>query len=174
MAELQDDGLVRHIGVSNFDRALLERCLAIRHVDAVQNEFSLLHRQDREELLPFLGEIGVGYLAYSPLGLGMLTGAITGDLKLSDWRGGGMGETPELFRPGNLERTLELVDRLRAIAARTGEALAPMALRWVIEQSGVTAAIAGSRNPDHVRSNARAGELHLDEPTLKEIGRVFA
>src|SRR6266545_1965797 len=74
MAELQDDGLAAHIGVSNFDRPLVERCLGIRHVESVQNEFSLLYQDDRRRLLPWLDEHGVGYLAYGPLAFGLLTG----------------------------------------------------------------------------------------------------
>jgi aryl-alcohol dehydrogenase-like predicted oxidoreductase len=178
MAELQDEGLARHIGVSNFDRALVERCLSVRHVDSVQNELSLFRQDDRKRLLPWLEEQGVGYLAYGPLAFGLLTGAIREDTTFpdDDWRSGsmGMGNYGRLFsprvRPGNLAK----VDRLRPIAERLGTSLATLALRWVIQQPGVTAAIAGSRNPDHVRANAEAGDLRLDEATLREIDAIFA
>jgi aryl-alcohol dehydrogenase-like predicted oxidoreductase len=177
MAELQDEGLVRHIGLSNVGWSDVERCLAIRHVDSVQNELSLLRLEDRRRLLPRLAEAGVGYLAYSPLGLGMLTGAVTADTEFDpeDFRGGGRGdaEVPEQFRPENLERTLGRVRALRAIAERLGCSLPSLALRWVVQQPGVTAAIAGSRDPDHVRDNARAGDLRLDADTLKEIDAIF-
>jgi aryl-alcohol dehydrogenase-like predicted oxidoreductase len=177
MAELQDQGLTRHIGLSNVAWSDVERCLPIRHVDSVQNEFSLLRREDRRRLLPRLAEAGVGHLAYSPLGLGVLTGAVSADTEFhpQDFRGGGRGraEVPEQFRPGNLERTLARVDALRRIAERVGCSLPCLALRWVVEQPGVTAAIAGSRNPEHVRDNARAGDLRLDEATLREIDAIF-
>src|SRR5437879_5592971 len=78
------EGLTRHIGVSNFDRPLIERCLPIRHVDSVQNECSLLHRDDVAGLLPWLAEQGIGYLAYGPLGFGLLTGAIGPDTPLDE------------------------------------------------------------------------------------------
>jgi aryl-alcohol dehydrogenase-like predicted oxidoreductase len=178
MAELQEQGLARHIGVSNFDRPLVERCLAVRHVDSVQNEFSLFRPDDRKRLLPWLGEHGIGYLAYGPLAFGLLTGAIREDTTFpkDDWRSGSMGMSSydRLFAPRVRAANLEKVDRLRAIAERLGTHVAPLALRCVLQQQGVTAAIAGSRNPEHVRSNASAGDLRMDEQTLQEIEAIFA
>jgi aryl-alcohol dehydrogenase-like predicted oxidoreductase len=175
MDGLVTQGLTRSIGVSNFDRTLVERCLSIRHVDSVQNKLSLLHPEDRTDLLPWLQESGVGYLAYSPLGLGLLTGAISADTTFhtEDFRGGGRGARPADFREANLRRTLARVDRVRPIADRVGTSVANLALRWVIQQSGVTAAIAGSRNADHVRADAEAGDIRLDEATIAEIDRIF-
>jgi aryl-alcohol dehydrogenase-like predicted oxidoreductase len=175
MDGLVTEGLTRSIGASNFDRTLVERCLGVRHVDSVQNKLSLLHPEDRTDLLPWLQESGVGYLAYSPLGLGLLTGAIGVDTTFhtEDFRGGGRGARPADFREANLRRTLARVDQLRPIADRVGTSVANLSLRWVIEQSGVTAAIAGSRNLDHVRANADAGALRLDEATLGEVDGIF-
>jgi aryl-alcohol dehydrogenase-like predicted oxidoreductase len=172
MAEVAAEGLARHVGVSNFDRSLLERCLGIRHVDSVQNEFSLLRQEDRRELLPALEEWEVGYLAYSPLGLGLLTGALTKDSTFDDFRGEAHG--PRQFRPGAFERNLEKVERLRPIANRLDVSVASLALRWVVEQPGVTAAIAGSRNPEHTRANALAGDLSLDQAAIEEMEGIFA
>jgi aryl-alcohol dehydrogenase-like predicted oxidoreductase len=175
MAGLQDEGLTLHIGLSNVTRSMAERCIDIRHVDSVQNRFSLIDQQDRDDLLPSLPEWGVGYLAYSPLGLGILTGAITKETQFhpEDFRGGARGSVPESFKPRNLASNLSKVDKLRPIAKRLGTTLAPLALRWVVEQTGVTAAIAGSRKADHVRSNATAGDLQLDHQTLDEIDSIF-
>lgn len=175
MAEIQDEGLARHIGVSNVDWPLLERCLAIRQVDSVQNQLSLIHQDDRNDFLAKVAAAGVGYLAYSPLGLGILTGGITEETEFhpQDFRGGPGGGRPRQFRPGTIERILGQVERLRPIAERLGTTVATLALRWVIEQRGVTGAIAGSRNPGHVRSNAAGGDLQLDEATLREIDSIF-
>lgn len=175
MAALQDEGLARHLGLSNVDRRLVERCEAIRHVDSVQNEFSLLQRGDRNELLPWLVEQRTGYLAYSPLGLGMLSGAISADHRFDqrDFRSGAQGSPPRYFRRDALERNTRKVERLREVASRAGATVASLALRWVLEQPGVTGAIAGSRNPDHVRENASAGDLRLDPATLGEIDAIF-
>lgn len=173
MAELQDEGLVRWVGVSNFDRELIEQCEAIRHVDSVQNEFSLLRRRDATSLLPWLAHRGIGYLAYGPLAFGLLTGALTLDTRFeeSDWRSGTEDDADanELFGPENFPRNLERVERLRPIAERLGTSIATLALRCVVDQTGVTAAIAGTRNPRHVVENARAGALQLNPTTLREI-----
>jgi aryl-alcohol dehydrogenase-like predicted oxidoreductase len=175
MAEIQDAGLTRHIGVSNVGWALVQRCLAIRHVDSVQNQLSLVNQDDRGAFLAKLQDAGVGYLAYSPLGLGILTGAMSRDTEFhpQDFRGGPGTNRPRQFRPETMERILDQVDRLRPIAARMGTSVATLALRWVIEQQGVTGAIAGSRKPDHVRANAQAGDLKLDDATLQEIEEIF-
>ena len=174
MAEAQDQGLTRHIGVSNFDRTLIERCMAVRHVDSVQNQFSLLHRGDRAELLPWLEQQGIGYLAYGPLAFGLLSGAITKETTFADedWRSGRTVQFDyyqKLFAPGAFERNLERVECLRPIAERLGIELSVLALRAVIDSPGMTAAIAGSRKADHCRTNARAGKLHLSADVLKEI-----
>ena len=175
MGQIQDEGLTHHIGLSNVNRAMVERCLDIRHVDSIQNEFSLLHQEDRDDLLSSLAEWGVGYLAYSPLALGILTGTITKDTQFhpEDFRGGGRGSVPDHFKPKKLASNVAKVEKLRPIAERLGTTLAPLALRWVVEQTGVTAAIAGSRKAEHVRNNSTAGELRLDRQTLDEIDRIF-
>ena len=174
MAALLDDGLVRSIGVSNFDRPLIERCEAIRHVDSLQQEFSMLRLEDRD-LIGWCGEHGTGVLSYAPLAYGLLTGTITSETRFDegDFRGG-EEEGGSLFAGGNRERSLAVVDGLRPIAERLGSTLAQLALAWNVAQPGVTAAIAGSRNPDHVRSNAAAGDIELDEATLSELEAVLS
>jgi aryl-alcohol dehydrogenase-like predicted oxidoreductase len=176
MGELQDEGLALHIGLSNVGVEDLRRCEALRHVETVQNELSLIVQDDRQEVLSEVRDVGAGYLAYSPLGLGLLTGAITADTRYhpQDFRGGTRGEIPEPFQPENLPGNLERVQKLRSVAERLGTSLGVVALRWVVQQQGVTAAIAGSRNPDHVRSNADAGSVVLDDATLAEVDEIFA
>lgn len=178
MAGLQDAGFVRHIGVSNFDRELVERCLAIRHVDSVQNQFSLLHRDDEVDLLPWLEGHGIGYLAYGPLAYGLLTGTITKETKFdaNDWRSGrwNLGYYRDLFAPGKLEANLEVVARLGDVAERLGVTLPTLALRAALAVPGITAVIAGSRNPRHARKNAEAGDGVLDDPqVLTELRRIL-
>jgi aryl-alcohol dehydrogenase-like predicted oxidoreductase len=172
MTELVDDGLVRHIGVSNFDRELIERCEAIRHVDSLQPHFSMLYLRHRD-LIRWCGERGTGVVCYGPLAYGLLTGAIGPQTEFDrrDWRGGGGGISyyRDLFAPGKLERSLAVVEALRPIADRLDITTAQLALAWVVHQPGGTAAIAGSRNPAHVRQNAEAGGVELDDATLREI-----
>jgi aryl-alcohol dehydrogenase-like predicted oxidoreductase len=178
MAELQDAGKVRWIGVSNFDRASIERCEGVRHVDSLQPEFSML-RRDQIDLVAWCGGHGIGVVSYGPLAFGLLTGAITAATTFpeGDWRGqGGEPDDPDevdLFDPDILPRALDLVDRLRPIAQGLDTTLPQLALAWNVHQPGVTSAIAGSRNPEHVRANAAAGELALDAGTLSEIDALL-
>jgi aryl-alcohol dehydrogenase-like predicted oxidoreductase len=171
MAALQDEGKVGSIGVSNFDREQIERCLAIRHVDSLQPEFSMLNRENAE-LIRWCREQGVGVVSYGPLAFGLLTGAVTAETRFppGDWRGQKQSEGPF----ADLARSLEVVDRLRPVAERLGCSLSQLALAWNVHQPGVTAAIAGSRNPAHVRTNAAAGDIVLDETTRAELDAILA
>lgn len=172
MAELKAEGLVRFIGVSNFDQDLIEACEPIEHVDSLQPHFSLLHRNGREDLFPFCKSNGTGIICYGPLAYGLLTGAITRETKFADddWRSGsGVGYYRELFAPGVIERNLEIVDALRPIADRLGVTVAQLALAWIVHQEGVTGAIAGSRSAEHVVQNAGAGDVVLETKDLEEI-----
>ena len=169
MAALVDAGKARAIGVSNFDQALIERCLPIRHVDSLQQEFSMLALDDRE-LIRWCGDTGVGVVSYSPLGVGFLTGRFTrADAeKIDDWRshnGWTSGET--------LDDVFRVVDGLRPIAERLGITMGQLALAWNVAQPGVTAAIAGSRSGAHMRDNAAAADVKLDAETLEEIEELL-
>ncbi len=167
MAELATAGKVRFVGVSNFDRGLIERCEAICHVDSLQQEFSMLALDDRA-LIAWCAEIGTGVVSYSPLAVGMLTGAYTGEVTFppGDWRAS-VEEGP--FAAANIDRSLRVVDRMRPIAERLGVTCAQLALAWNIHQPGVTSAIAGSRSAAHMRANAAAADVVLDAATLDEL-----
>ncbi|MGH9267514.1 MAG: aldo/keto reductase, partial [Acidimicrobiales bacterium] len=178
MAGLVDDGLVRWTGLSNVGTEAVARCAAIRHVDSVQPHFSLLHRNEQAELIAACAAAGTGVIAYGPLAYGLLTGVfdegtVFGD---DDWRSGrhGIGAYHELFAPEPYARNLAVVDRLRPIAAGAGVTLGQLALAWVVHQPGVTAAIAGSRSPAHVRENSAAGGVPLDAATLEAIEAAVA
>jgi aryl-alcohol dehydrogenase-like predicted oxidoreductase len=167
MADLVSQGLVRRIGVSNFDRPLLERCLPIHPVASVQNELSLLRRDDVDELLSWLAAQGIGYLAYSPLGSGLLTGRFGREhvFEAGDWRAGE-------FSAGVLAEAAAVVDAVRPVAESTGVPVPALALAWVISRPGVTAAIAGSLNPANVAANARASEVEVDRAVLDELDQA--
>ena len=179
MAELVDEGIVRYIGVSNFDRELIERCEKIRHVDSLQPHFSMLHQAGRYRFFPFCKENGTGIIAYGPLAGSMLTGAITMETEFddSDWRSGktpgNAGYFDEFFAPGIKEKNLERVEQLKKIAERLDVSMAQLALAWVFHQEGVTGAIAGSRSPKHVRDNAGAGTITLSADDLAEVDRIL-
>jgi aryl-alcohol dehydrogenase-like predicted oxidoreductase len=173
MAGLVEEGLVRNVGVSNFDEGLIERCEAIRHVDSLQPHFSMLHLRNGD-LIRWCGDRGIGVVTYGSLAYGLLTGAISMETEFDDqdWRSGRRGEGDyyrRLFAEGKKERSLAVVDALRPIAERLGISVGQLALAWIFYQPGVTSAIAGSRNPRHVRANAEAGRVELDRDTLREI-----
>ena len=171
MAEIADAGLARYIGLSNVDRDQVERCLRIRRVDSVQNELSLLYRDDEDDLLPWLQSQGIGYLAYGPLAFGLLTGALDADHAFppGDWRGQARIEGEGLFGDEAFAAAVAAAARLRELGARVGLAPSLLALRWALARPGVTGVIAGSRNPAHVAENARAGSVAVDADTLAEI-----
>lgn len=179
MAALKEEGLVHHIGVSNFDRELIERCEKIAHVDSLQPHFSLLHTKGRDDLFPFCKENGTGIICYGPMAYGLLTGAVTAETEFGDddWRSGKnkmQGYYDQFYAPGVFEKNLEIVEQLRPIADRLSIGLAQLALAWVFHQTGVTGAIAGSRQPHHVEENAGAGSIVLEAKDLDEIDSIIA
>jgi aryl-alcohol dehydrogenase-like predicted oxidoreductase len=176
MGALVEEGLARFVGVSNFDRDLVERCLSVGPVDTVQNQFSLLHRGDRDELLGWLADRRIAYLGYAPLAFGLLSAAITDATAFEgwDWRSGREARFErnyyeEHFAPDKIVANLELVGELSKLAGELGLPAGVVALRWALEQPGVTALVTGSLNIEHIRANALAGDARLDEATLARI-----
>ncbi len=172
MAELVDAGKVRHIGVSNFDVALLERCERIRHVDSLQPPLSLIDRTALAELLPWCLAHSTGVLCYSPMQSGLLSGSFSRErarrLPCDDWR-----RRDREFQAPRLEANLAVAELLRPVAARRGATVAAVAVAWVLAQPGVTAAIAGSRRPAQVDGWLGAGDLVLDPADLEELERAW-
>ncbi len=178
MAGLVDDGLVRWIGVSNFSAELIERCERIRHVDSLQPQFSMLHRDGADDLFLRCQKEGTGIVAYGPLAFGLLSGAFDEHTVFSDddWRSGkhGMRSYEEFFAPDPYRRHLAVVDALRPVAEGLGVTLSQLALAWATHQDGVTGAIAGSRSPAHVRDNAGAGAVELSAADLDAVDAILA
>lgn len=178
MAELADEGLVRWIGVSNFDRGSIERCEKIRHVDSLQPQFSMLWREGLDDLFPYCEANGTGIIAYGPLAYGMLSGRIAEDTEFgdNDWRSGKHGMHKyynHLFAPDVRPKRVAQVRALQPIADRLGVTLPQLALAWVVHQSPVTGAIAGSRSAEHVRENAAAGDVEIGDKDLEEISSIL-
>jgi aryl-alcohol dehydrogenase-like predicted oxidoreductase len=168
-AELKEEGLVRHIGVSNFSVAQLERAEAIAPVETLQPPYSLLDRDVEDEVLPWCREHGLGVIVYSPMASGMLTGRMTREriesLPDDDWR-----SQSDTFREPQLSRNLELVERLKAVGERHGVEPGAVAVAWTLQNTAVTGAIAGFRRPDQVEPIVAAADLELDERDLAELG----
>ena len=168
VAELKAEGLARHIGVSNFSVAQLERAEAIAPVETLQPPYSLLDREVEPEILPYCEEHGIGVIVYSPMASGLLTGRMSRErierLPDDDWR-----KSSERFREPQLSRTLELVERLRRVAARHGVEPGAVAVAWTLRNPAVHGAITGFRRPDQVDPIVAAAELELTDEDLAEL-----
>lgn len=130
---------------------------------------------EHRDLIRWCGERGVGVLAYGPLAYGLLTGAISMETTFAkgDFRGGGEAYDA-IFEPEMRRRSLDVMDAMRSLAERVDCTVSQLALAWTFHQEGVTAAIAGSRDPAHVRDNAAAGDITLDDATLGELESLLA
>jgi aryl-alcohol dehydrogenase-like predicted oxidoreductase len=168
LAELKDEGLVRHIGVSNFDVGQLRRAQAIAPVDTLQPPYSLVDRAVGQEILPFAEREDIGVIVYSPMGSGLLTGAMTREriasLPDDDWR-----KDDAQFSEPALSRHLATVDRLKAVAARHGTTPGAVAIAWALHNPAVDGAIVGFRRPAQVDPLVSAANLELTAEDLAEI-----
>jgi aryl-alcohol dehydrogenase-like predicted oxidoreductase len=168
LAELKDDGLVRHIGVSNFDVDQLREIQQIAPVETLQPQYSLIERDAERELLPFAERDGIGVIAYSPMGSGMLTGAMTRErvakLPEDDWR-----RHHAWFNEPQLSRNLDLVERLKKVADRYDTTPGAVAVAWTLHDPVVDGAIVGFRRPDQVDPILAAASLELTGEDLADI-----
>jgi aryl-alcohol dehydrogenase-like predicted oxidoreductase len=164
--DLKKAGKIRYAGVSNYDVPLLERASSVIHLDSLQPQFSLFHREAEEDLLPFCHQHGMGVVAYSPLASGLLGGKYTEKQTFAegDWR----GSHPDFTGEG-LRRNLQKVERLRSIADRAGKTVPQLAIAWVLAHAEVTSAIVGVRRPDHLTTALPAADWELDADTRSEI-----
>jgi aryl-alcohol dehydrogenase-like predicted oxidoreductase len=173
MLRLRDEGLVRAVGVSNFDLGLLERCEALDHVDTLQPPFNLISREAAEELLPWAEEHGTGVICYSPMKNGILTdsfgSARVAAMAEEDWR-----RSAPNFREPALSRNLSLRDALRPIAERHRATVASVAVAWTLTWPGVSGAIVGARAPEQVDGWIGAADLELSAADLDEIAAAVA
>jgi len=172
MARLAKEGKVRYIGVSNFNIEQIERVQKIAPVASLQPPYSMLRREVEEKLLGYCADNNIGVVVYSPMQRGLLTGKFSQerltDLPLDDHR----RRMPEFQEP-QFSATLQLVDRLRPIAKRSGRTLAQLAISWVLRRSEVTAAIVGARKPEQVAETAGAGDWELTAEDLEQIEQLL-
>ncbi len=173
LAALKREGKVRHVGVSNFNVAQMQRAQAIAPIASLQPRYSLLHREIEAEILPFCVRENIGVIAYSPMASGLLTGAMTREriagLPADDWR----KRHPDFQEP-QLSRNLKLVSLLRTIGQRRGYTPAEVAVAWVLHNPASTGAIVGARRPGQVRGVVGAAEYHLSPWEVAEIEAFVA
>jgi aryl-alcohol dehydrogenase-like predicted oxidoreductase len=168
MHELQKEGKVRWIGVSNFDRAQLERAAKIAPITSDQPPYSIIRRAIEAEVLPHCEKKGIGVISYAPMASGLLTGAMTREraatLPADDFR----SRNPE-FKEPRLSKNIELVERLRKVGARHGRGPGEVAIAWVLRHPAVTGVIVGARNAQQAEGVMRAGEIKLSKDEIAEI-----
>jgi aryl-alcohol dehydrogenase-like predicted oxidoreductase len=168
LVELKEQGLVRHIGVSNFDVEQLQRIAAIAPVETLQPQYSLIERDIERDLLPFAEREGIGVIAYSPMGSGLLSGGMTREriesLPAEDWR-----KRDERFNEPQLTRNLDLVTRLQEVGRRHDTSPGAVAVAWTLRNPAVDGAIVGFRRPDQVDPIMAAANLELSNEDISEI-----
>ena len=165
---LKEQGKIRAIGVSNFSGVQLEEATDYGRIDSLQPPYSLFWRQVEEDGIPYCLANDITILAYSSMAQGLLTGKFGPDHTFPK---GDHRSKNKLFKLENYERVQLALERLRPIAARNGISMGQLALAWLIAQPG-TSAIAGARNAEQVRQNAKAGEIILTPTDLEEIDRI--
>jgi aryl-alcohol dehydrogenase-like predicted oxidoreductase len=169
MADLVKEGKVRWIGLSEPSAKTIRKGHAVHPLAAVQSEFSLWTRHVEEEILPTLRELGIGFVAYSPLGRGFLTGALDKNgLDPSDFR----HLLPRLQRE-NYDHNLALVEGLKELAAQKSVTPAQLALAWVLHKGDDIVPIPGTRRPRYLKENIDAAGLHLDESEIASLESIF-
>jgi aryl-alcohol dehydrogenase-like predicted oxidoreductase len=168
MKELRDEGLVRHIGVSNFSVEQMRRVSSIAPVETLQPPYSLIAREVESEILPYAESEGVGVIVYSPMGSGLLTGKMTREriegLPADDWR-----RDDVRFREPQLSRHLKAAEAVSRVADRLGVSDGAVAIAWALRNPAVDGAIVGLRRPDQVDELMAAAALQLDDEDAGEL-----
>jgi aryl-alcohol dehydrogenase-like predicted oxidoreductase len=169
VSELVAEGKVRHFGLSEASPATIRRAHAVHPVAALQSEYSLWTRDPEDEILPLLRELGIGFVPYSPLGHGLLTGQIgsVDDFADNDWR-----KTNPRFTGDNFVRNLAIVDEVRAIGQEVGATPAQTALAWLLTRGDDIAPIPGTRRVARVEENTAADSVDLTTEQLDRLNNL--
>ena len=169
LAKLVAEGKVRYIGLSEAGPDTIRRAHHVHPVAALQTEYSLWTRDPEANLLPLLRELSIGFVPYSPLGHGFLTGKITSPEQLSDddWR-----KTNPRFTGENFRRNLRIVDEVKAVAAETSATPAQVALAWLLAQGDDIAPIPGTKHVARVEENTAADHIQLSGEQLKRLNNL--
>ena len=171
MAELVKAGKVRHLGLSEASGSTVRRAAKVHRIAALQSEYSLWSRDVEDDALPACKELEIGFVAYSPLGRGFLTGAIrsTNDLDANDWR----RENPR-FQADSMRTNLALVDAVNEIAKAKGCTPAQLALAWLLHRGPHIVPIPGTRSIARLEENAAATTIALTNAEVRKVGEVLA
>jgi aryl-alcohol dehydrogenase-like predicted oxidoreductase len=166
MAELVEAGKVRYLGLSEASPETIKRAHAVHPISALQTEYSLWTRDPEEAILPTLRELGIGFVAYSPLGRGFLSGRFRSedDIPEGDFR-----RNHPRFQGENFQRNLELVERVEEIAEEKGVSASQLALAWVLRQGEDIVPIPGTKRRSYLEENAGASDVELTDEDLRRL-----
>jgi aryl-alcohol dehydrogenase-like predicted oxidoreductase len=170
MAQLVQEGKIRHIGLSEASAQTLRRAVKVHPITALQTEYSLWSREPEDEILAACRELGVGFVAYSPLGRGFLTGQFTRfeDFPEDDYR-----RFSPRFQGENFQKNLDLVRRVEEIAEEKGSKPAQLALAWVLAQDRNIVPIPGTKRRKYLEENVAAFEVQLSAEDLRRMDEIF-
>ena len=166
MRELVEAGKVRYLGISEAAPETIRRAHEIHPITALQTEYSLWSRDVEDEILPTVRELGIGFVAYSPLGRGFLTGQIQ---RFEDLPEGDFRRSSPRFQGENFQKNLELVGRVKEIANEKGVAASQLALAWLLHQGEDIVPIPGTKRREYLEENAAAAGITLTDEELKRI-----
>lgn len=173
LVELQQEGKLRYIGVSNFSAAQMERARKIAPITSLQPPYSIVQPDVEESALPYAAEHGIGVIAYAPMRSGLLTGAMTreriANMPPDDWR-----PRSPFFQEPMLTRNLALVELLREIGSRHGRTPGEVAIAWTLRHPAVTTTIVGLRSPEQLDGVIGAVEFRLSDEEVGEISKFMA
>jgi aryl-alcohol dehydrogenase-like predicted oxidoreductase len=170
MVELKKAGKIRFLGLSEASEATIRRAHTVHPITALQTEYSLWSREPEDRLLDVCRELGIGFVAYSPLGRGFLTGRFEtpDDLAPNDWR-----RNNPRFQSDNFQKNLDIVERVKHVAARKRCTPAQLALAWVLAQGDDVVPIPGTKRRTRLEENAAAADIHLSAEELREIDALL-
>ena len=169
LAELVDEGKVRHVGLSEAWVGTIRRAQAVHPISALQSEYSLFTRDQEDEVLPLLRELGIGFVAYSPLGRGMLTGKVRSldELDDTDFR-----KSNPRFMGENFQRNQRLVDEVEAIATEAGATPGQVALAWLLTKGSDIVPIPGTKRASRVEENVGADDVELSPEQIDRLDKL--
>src|SRR5215469_3238567 len=171
MSDLRRQGKIRHLGICEAGAATIRRAHATHPISAVQIEYSLWTRDVEAEILPLCEELGIGFVAYSPLGRGFLTGTLGNVAAL---RAGDARRNMPRFQGDNLRRNLELLEKLKDLAAAENCTPAQLALAWVLSRAPYIVPIPGTSHRHRLEENAAASAINISADTAETLRKVFA
>jgi aryl-alcohol dehydrogenase-like predicted oxidoreductase len=170
MLRIQDEGKIRYIGVSNFDREEIMACQSVGQVHSLQPPYNLFERKAEQELLPFCQANGIATMAYGGLCRGLLTGKFSGD---ETFPRGDLRRADPKFKPDRFKQYIKAVDQLKKVAEKYHKTVAQFALRWVLQQPGITTVLAGARTAAQVEDNVGVADWLIQPEDLEAVERIL-